>query len=83
MPDMSECGQGVLVMRPGLDVAVRVLPPGGAAFLAALIEGKTLQEVCDAALTEAESFDPAANISGMLDAGTFAGLAGETGTETR
>jgi hypothetical protein len=68
--------EDALVTRPGLDVLVRRLPAGGAAFLAALSNGEPLGEAAAAALAETSSFDLAANIAGMLAAGAFTSLGG-------
>lgn len=63
--------EDALVTRPGLEVFVRRLPPGGAIFLAALLGGAPLGEAAQAALEETAGFDLAANIGGMLEAGAF------------
>jgi hypothetical protein len=63
--------EDALVTRPGLDVVVRRLPPGGAAFLTALIAGEPLGEAAVAGAAEDPEFDLAANIAGMIDAGAF------------
>jgi hypothetical protein len=52
-------------------VAVRLLSPGGAAFLKTLIDGGTLGQAAGAAFTETPSFDLPANIAGMIEAGVF------------
>jgi len=57
--------------RPALVVGVRRLPPGGAIFLTRLIAGDSLGTAASAALSDSPSFDLAANISGMLEAGAF------------
>ncbi|MCT7377506.1 DNA-binding domain-containing protein [Chelativorans salis] len=64
-----------LVTRPELEVIVRRLPPGGAAFLEGLMAGKPLGEAVVAALEDDERFVPAANIAGMLEAGAFTAVA--------
>jgi putative DNA-binding protein len=64
--------EDALITRPGQDVAVRHLPAGGAAFLTRLIEGTPLAVAASAALEVTPSFDLAANIVGMIDAGVFA-----------
>lgn len=67
-------GEDALVTRPGLDVEVRHLPAGGAAFLLSLMAGGSLAEAVTAALDDSAQFDPAANIAGMLQAGVFAAI---------
>jgi hypothetical protein len=64
--------EDALITRPGLDVVVRRLVPGGAAFLARLLAGVPLGAAADAALAESPEFDLSANIAGMLAAGAFA-----------
>lgn len=66
--------EDALVTRPELEVFVRRLPPGGAAFLTALMDGGTFGIAAGLALEEAADFDLAANIAGMLDAGVFAAV---------
>ena len=58
-----------LVTRPDADVLVRVLPPGGFAFAAALFSGASLGEA--AALAAADGFDPGAHLVGLIEAGAF------------
>jgi hypothetical protein len=71
--------EDALVTRPHLNVFVRHLPPGGAAFLAHLISSEPLGAAAAAALAESTEFDLAANIAGMLEAGVFAATTTETG----
>jgi hypothetical protein len=61
-----------LVTRPDADVFVRVLPPGGFAFAAALFSGATLGEA--AALAAADGFDPGDHLIGLVEAGAFQSL---------
>jgi hypothetical protein len=63
--------EDALVTRPGLDVAVRHLPAGGATFLTRLIEGDSLGVAVSAALEATSTFDLQANIAGIMDAGVF------------
>ncbi|YBV94507.1 DNA-binding domain-containing protein (plasmid) [Phyllobacteriaceae bacterium JZ32] len=63
--------EDTLVTRPGLEVIVRRLPPGGAIFLAHLIEGRPLGMAAAAALEESSQFDLPANLAGMIGAGVF------------
>lgn len=67
--------EDALITRPGLEVMVRQLPPGGAAFLARLMSGEQLGAAAAAAFAEAPAFDLAANIRGMVGAGAFTGTA--------
>jgi hypothetical protein len=63
--------EDALVTRPGLEVVVRRLPPGGARFLTDLVAGRTLGEAAASAFSESPQFDLPANIAGMLEAGAF------------
>jgi hypothetical protein len=55
-------------------LTVRLLPPGGAAFLTSLIGGETLGAAAATAFAQAPSFDLAGSISGMIEAGVFAAI---------
>jgi hypothetical protein len=66
--------EDALVTRPGLEVVVRHLPPGGAGFLTRLIAGEPLGTAAAAALADTPAFDLAANIAGMLEAGAFTAI---------
>jgi hypothetical protein len=63
--------EDALVTRPGLEVTVRHLPPGGAVFLLRLVAGETLGAAATAAFTDCPQFDLSANIAGMIEAGAF------------
>jgi hypothetical protein len=63
--------EDALIARPTYDVVVRRLPPGGAAFLLALLAGRPLRAAVASALDVAPSFDIAASIAGMIEAGAF------------
>jgi hypothetical protein len=66
--------QDALITRPGFDVTVRHLPPGGAVFLSSLFAGETLEIAAAAAIASTPLFDLSMNISGMIDAGVFTSL---------
>lgn len=51
-------GEDALVWRPGLEVAVAALPPGGFAFLEALGLGRPLGAAAEAAAAADPAFDP-------------------------
>jgi hypothetical protein len=70
-PLRSSTAEDALIARPDMEVAVRLLPPGGAAFLKGLIDGGTLGAAAATAFAETPSFDLAANIAGMIEAGVF------------
>ncbi len=63
--------EDALVTRPSLEVIVRHLPPGGAAFLSNLIAGETLGTAAAVAFANCPQFDLPANIAGMIEAGAF------------
>ncbi|HEY8268069.1 MAG TPA: DNA-binding domain-containing protein [Xanthobacteraceae bacterium] len=69
--------EDALVARPRLDVEVRNLPAGGAAFLEALIAGNTLAEAVEASTGEDADFDLAANLAGLIGAGLVIGFSTE------
>lgn len=62
-------GEDALVVRPRLDVEVRLLPPGGASFLSALFAGNTLAAAVEAAELESADFDLVINIAALIEAG--------------
>jgi hypothetical protein len=66
--------QDALILRPHFDVSVRQLPQGGATFLLALAEGKTLAEAAGAALDDVPTFDLTANLAGLIASGAIAGV---------
>jgi len=61
--------EDALITRPDLEVMLRRLPPGGATFIESLMSGRSLGEAAASALEISSSFDIAANIAGMIDAG--------------
>ncbi|MDL2402032.1 HvfC/BufC N-terminal domain-containing protein [Rhizobium mayense] len=64
--------EDALVTRPELDVMVRLLPPGGAAFLVCLADGGPLEAAAAAALEVDPAFDLAGMLAEMIEAGAFA-----------
>ena len=70
-PLRSSAAEDALITRPDMEVAVRLLTPGGAAFLKTLIGGGTLGAAAATAFAETPSFDLAANIASMIEAGVF------------
>jgi hypothetical protein len=63
-----------LIVRPGAEVTVRVVPPGGAAFVARLAAGGKLIEAAEAAQAADDRFDLAGNIAGLFAAGAVCGI---------
>jgi hypothetical protein len=68
-------GEDALVFRPYLNVEVRVLPPGGAAFLLALAQGRPLAEAAEVALADHPNFDLTRNLAGLVGSGLVWGIA--------
>jgi hypothetical protein len=62
-------GEDALIARPYLDVEVRALPPGGAAFLLALAGGRPLGDAAEVALADNRNFDLTGNIAGLIGLG--------------
>jgi hypothetical protein len=73
-PLRSSAAEDALITRPDMEVVVRLLPPGGAAFLKSLMDGETLGAAAAAALAETPSFDLPVNIAGMIEAGVFTAI---------
>jgi hypothetical protein len=67
-------GEDALVLRPQMIVEVRRLPPGGAAFLAALADGRNLATAVETATRDAADFDLSVNLAGALQAGAFTAI---------
>jgi hypothetical protein len=73
-PLRSSAAEDALITRPGMEVTVRLLPPGGAVFLTSLMAGETLGAAAGAAFNESPCFDLAASIAGMIEAGVFTAI---------
>lgn len=67
-------GEDALVVRPDMTVNIHRLPPGGAAFVAALLSGETLGAAVELAVLTGEAFGLTANLAGVLQAGALAGV---------
>jgi hypothetical protein len=63
--------ENALITRPDIDVVVRHLPEGMAAFLTSLAFGRSLGEAAALASGSSPSFDLAAGIAGMIEACAF------------
>lgn len=72
--DMRGGGDDVLVSRPALDVELRKLPPGGAAFITALASKLTVLEAAEMAIASAAEFDLERNIGGLIEAGVVSAV---------
>src|SRR6267142_259761 len=62
-------GEDALISRPYLEVEVRALPPGGAAFLLALAAGRPLGQAAEAATADDPNFDLTGNLAGLIGSG--------------
>ncbi len=71
--DMSQ-GEDVLILRPSLKVETIVLPAGGGAFLAALLDGQSIAAAAEAGSIDSEYFDLSSHLAGTFAAGAFSGL---------
>lgn len=67
-------GEAVAVIRPALSVELRVLPPGGHGFIAALLDGASLGEAADRALAQHPDFDLATHLQGLFALGAVIAL---------
>ena len=67
-------GEDALVVRPHLDVEVRALPAGGAAFLQALAGGLPLRDAIAAALADHAGFDLTGNLAGLIGSGVVGAI---------
>jgi hypothetical protein len=65
-PIESWSAEDALIVRPHLDVEVRLLPPGGAAFLRALAEGRSLGKAAAAARVDCPDFNLTGNLAGLI-----------------
>jgi hypothetical protein len=65
-------GEDALVVRPAMTVHVLKLGPGGAVFVAALAQGRTLGDAVEVALDADARFDLTANLAHTLQSGVFA-----------
>ena len=63
--------EDALVARSGLTVEIRRLPEGGAPFILALKDGKTIGEAAILALRESSAFDLKANLAGLMASGAI------------
>ena len=71
--DFDSGGEDVLVVRPGVEVEVRLMPPGGAEFLTALASGMSPTEATRSVRTEFALFDLPTNLAILVQAGVFIG----------
>ena len=62
-------GEDALVVRPHLEVEVRLLPPAGAMFLLALGSGRTIREAAEAGFADHPEFDLSRSLAGLMGSG--------------
>ena len=73
-PKPQAQAQDVLITRPDFDPIAHPLPPGGADFIAALMQGATLGAAHDAGASAHDSFDPAPLLGLLIAGGAITGL---------
>jgi len=73
-PTRLEGGEDALVVRPRLEVELRLLPEGGASFLLALKKEKSIGEAAAIAFGQASGFDLEANLAGLIAGGAIIGV---------
>jgi hypothetical protein len=66
--------QDAIALRAGLEVLVLHAPPGGAAFVAALLRGQCFGEAVSSAAASAPDFDPAAVLSLLAHQGALTAI---------
>ncbi len=70
---LPEDAEDALIVRPALEVEVRRLPRGGAAFVQALADGAKLMAAAGQGLDGDSGFDLQANLAGLISSGAIAG----------
>ncbi|MEZ5924582.1 MAG: DNA-binding domain-containing protein [Hyphomicrobiaceae bacterium] len=70
---LDQGGETALVVRPGLEVATRKVPPGTSAFLAAVGEGLHLAEAAGRAQAASDHFNVQMTLATVIDAGAIVG----------
>jgi hypothetical protein len=73
-PTRIEGGEDALVVRPRLEVELRLLPKGGASFILALKEEKSIGEAAAIAFGQHPIFDVEANLAGLMAGGAIIGV---------
>jgi hypothetical protein len=72
--DVAWRPEAALIARPGNDVEVRMLPPGGFAFFTALGQGQTVAEAAERAAQVDPAFDLAACLGVLMSSGVVIGV---------
>lgn len=63
--------QDVIVLRPDMDPEPKILPPGGAVFVGALLRGTTFGDALEAATEAEDNFDLSATFALLIGAGAI------------
>ncbi|SIQ60021.1 hypothetical protein SAMN05880590_105334 [Rhizobium sp. RU35A] len=71
MPVCEWRAEAVLIVRPEMQVEIRILPEGDGEFLACLLGGATLGEAAEAAFAVAADFDFGSALTGLTMLGAF------------
>jgi len=74
-PINQSAPEDAIVMRPSFNVTVRVLPPGGATFIAALRDKATLATASEAAAASGARCVHTASLALLIDAGAIVAFA--------
>ncbi|MEH2513695.1 hypothetical protein V1291_005049 [Nitrobacteraceae bacterium AZCC 1564] len=69
--DLDAGDEDAIIARPEADVEVRLLPEGGAAFIAALRDERSVLDATKVALRINGRFDLSGNLTGLLQAGAI------------
>lgn len=77
--DIDAGGQDALVIRSAADVEIRLLPAGGADFLASLQRGECLADATKSALSADGQFDLSEALAVLISAGAFIGHSSQDG----
>ncbi len=71
--DMAQ-GEEAAILRPGSDVSVQLLPPGGYDFLSALSAGRSISEAAAHCGETSSDFDLAHHLQGLFTLGTVVAI---------
>ncbi|MQY42887.1 DUF2063 domain-containing protein [Epibacterium sp. SM1969] len=73
-PAPTASAQDVLILRPEFDPELALLPQGGAAWITAVMAGKTLGEAYEVACQDTEEFDLSSTLALLLQGGALTDL---------
>jgi Putative DNA-binding domain len=66
--------QDIAILRPDMDPEPHLLPPGGGAFVSALLDGRTIADALDAATSDTAEFDLSATLGLLIGAGAIVSI---------